>query len=258
MQPSAFFIDSFPRPGEPAAWIALMAMGLAVLLGVLLFRERPRHDPGVHSPRMAWLRAAIYFCFVVVFSWTTGVLGVVTGGPAWQPGQSENPAWWAGVAACLAVIAWGYVYFWPRGTITHGRPSVPLVALPYGLCWGIASGLMSLSLYALLEVFGWPWLVNALLLLGLVAVYNLNYQLGWWDIHVSPPHNLRAWNNRKVLLAHNPFLIVTVAFFLLYGNAALYVAFNALAMGASAVAMRFPPFWAPDGPAVSVQTAIGE
>ncbi len=86
----------------------------------------------------------------------------------------------------------------------------------------------------------------------------MNYQLGWWDIHVSPPHNLRATNNGKVLFAHQPFLIASLGFLLVYGNVGIYVILNALALCCSAVALRFPPFWAEDGPRVSMETAIGE
>jgi hypothetical protein len=86
----------------------------------------------------------------------------------------------------------------------------------------------------------------------------MNYQLGWWDIHVSPPHNIKATNAGKVLLSHNPFLFSSLAFFVIYGNAGIYVILNACALGACAVALRFPPFWAADGEPVSTDTAIGE
>jgi hypothetical protein len=82
--------------------------------------------------------------------------------------------------------------------------------------------------------------------------------LGWWDIHVSPPHNIKATNTGKVLLAHNPFLLSSLTYFVIYGNAGIYVILNACALGASAVALRFPPFWAEDGERVSFDTAIGE
>ena len=113
-------------------------------------------------------------------------------------------------------------------------------------------------MYAVLEEFQFARIINAVFLVVLIAVYNLNYQSGWWDIHVSPPHNIRDWNNRKVLFAHNPFLLATLTYFVMYGNAGIYVILNACALGASAVAMRFPPFWESDGPPVSLETAIGE
>jgi hypothetical protein len=115
-----------------------------------------------------------------------------------------------------------------------------------------------LSVYAVVEIFGWPALVNALITLVVIAVYNLNYQSGWWDIHVSPPHNIRAWNNRKVLGSHNPFMLATLAHLILFGDIALFTLFYAAALAASSIAMHFPPFWEADGPPVSVDTALGE
>ena len=117
---------------------------------------------------------------------------------------------------------------------------------------------MVMTVYAVFESLQFAAPLTALATLVIFAVYNLNYQLGWWDIHVSPPHNIRAWNNRKVIGAHNPFLLATLTHFVLFANVGLFTLFYAAAMAASAVAMRFPPFWEPDGPAVSMETAIGE
>ena len=96
-----------------------------------------------------------------------------------------------------------------------------------------------------------------MLVFVLLSGYGQVYQSAWWDIHVSPPHNIRATNARKVLFAHMPFLALALTHFTLFGNVLVFVAFHALALACSSVAMRFPPFWAPDGPPVSRETAIG-
>jgi hypothetical protein len=238
------------------AMLAVLLIGAA--LGVALFIERPRHDPARHSPRMAWLRASIYFCFVILLGWLTGVLQNIVAQPLPSASQLASPGWVALTGLCLALVVWGYVIWWPRGTLTHGRPRHLLPSALFGLVWGACGALVLLSLYAIIEGFGWPAWATALLSLSIIAVYNMNYQSGWWDIHVSPPHNIRAWNSRKVLFAHNPFLLATLAHLVLFGNAGLFMLLYALAMACSAVAMRFPPFWAPDGPPVSYDTAIGE
>jgi len=258
MTPSGLFTAGYQFTGTWDDYFVLIVFAVAAGLGVLLFRERSRHEPMVHSPPMAWLRAGLYFCFVLIFSWTTGVFKAVVSTPMATPGQLADPFWLGSLALCLVVIVWAYVYWWPRGTITHGRELYLLPTLLYGLAWGACAGLFFLSVYSIIEVFQWPRLVNAVILVALLGVYNMNYQLGWWDIHVSPPHNLRATNNGKVLFAHQPFLIVSLSFLLIYGNTGIYVLLNALALGASAVALRFPPFWAEDGGPVSMDTAIGE
>jgi len=142
--------------------------------------------------------------------------------------------------------------------MTHGRKLYLLPTVIYGLAWGGCAAFLMLSIYSILEVFQMPGLVNAIGLIALLSIYNMNYQLGWWDIHVSPPHNIRATNAGKVLLAHNPFLLSSLTFFIVYGNAGIFVLLGAAAMCASAIALRVPPFWEKDGGPVSMDTAIGE
>lgn len=258
MTPTHFFTAGYRFTGSWDDYLVLVVMAVCAVLGALLFRERSRHEPMVHSPPMAWLRAGIYFCFVFVFSWVTGVFKAVVSAPLATPEQLGDPVWIGSLVLCLAVVAWAYVYWWPRGTITHGRKLYLAPTLLYGLAWGASAGLFFLSVYSIIEVFQWPRLANAVVLVALLGVYNMNYQLGWWDIHVSPAHNLRATNNGKVLFAHQPFLIASLSFLLVYENLGIYVILNALALCASAVALRFPPFWAGDGDPVSMDTAIGE
>jgi hypothetical protein len=186
------------------------------------------------------------------------VLPALVSEPLILPGQLASPGWLALSALCAALLIWGYVIWWPRGTLTYGRRLYLLPSVLFGLAWGACGSLLLLSVYAIVEGFQWPAWVTALLSVLVVAIYNVNYQSGWWDIHVSPPHNIRAWNNRKVIGAHNPFLIATLAHLVLFGNVALFVLIYAAALACSAVAMHFPPFWEADGPRVSLDTAIGE
>lgn len=258
MTPTQFFLGGYRFTDTWDDYFILVLMICAVALGVLLFRERPKHEPMVHSPPLAWIRGGLYFCFVLAFSWTTGVFKTVVQSPLATPEQLSSPAWLAFTAICFAVFAWGYLYWWPRGTLTHGRQLYLFPALLFGLTWGACGALFILSILSILEVFQWPRLATAIILVVPIAVYNLNFQSGWWDLHVSPPHNIRAWNNKKVMFAHQPFLLATLGYLFTYGNVGIYVILNALAIGASAVAMRFPPFWDQDAGPVSLATAEGE
>ena len=258
MTPTNFFTHGYRFTGTWDDYFALVILALMMILGTLLFRERPRHDPSVHSPRMAWLRAGLYFSGVVIFSWVTGVFKTVVQSPLATSEQLGNPVWVSFTVLCFAVVIWAYVFWWPRGTLTHGRKLYFFPTALYGLAWGICAGLLFLSIYSILEHFQFPRIINAVLLVGLLSVYNLNYQLGWWDIHVSPPHNIRATNTGKVILSHNLFLLSSLAYLMIYGNVGIYVLLNACALGASAIALRFPPFWEADGGPVSFDTAMGE
>ena len=258
MSETTYFIDAaFGGPGW-LKWFVLDVIAFGVVLGAFFFAGRANHDPSIYSPKLAWLRAWLYYSFVIVFSWVTGVLGVVVSTPLIPEGRLEDTTWLIVVSACWIIAVWGYVYWWPRGTLTHGRQLYLVPAALHGIFWGLSAGLLYLSIYAVLEQFGFPGIVNALLLIGILSVYSINYQVGWWDIYVSPPHNLRKTNNGKVALAHQPFLIATLTLLVMYGDASMYVLLSTFAMTCSAIAMRFPPFWEAGGQRVSRDTAMGE
>jgi hypothetical protein len=258
MTPTNFFTQGHVFTGGWDDYFILGVLLYMCILGVLLYLQRSRHEPDRHSPPMAWIRAGLYFGFTLVFSWSTGVFQTVVNSPLATAEQTADPVWWGATALCFAVVVWSYVYWWPRGTLTHDRPLHLLPTLFHGLAWGACTGLFYLAIYSVLELFQFPRLGTAFLFVAMLSVYNMNYQLGWWDIHVSPPHNIRATNAGKVGLAHNPFLLTSLTYLLVYGNVGIYVLLNTCALGASAVAMRFPPFWAEDGGKVSVDTALGE
>lgn len=258
MSATTYFIGAAFGGPDWLKWVVLGFMVLGIALGAVFFAARAEHDPSIYSPRLAWVRAWIYYCFVIVFSWVTGVLGYVFDNPLIAEGRLQDTTWLIVVTVCWLVSIWGYVYWWPRGTLTHDRKLYLLPTLLHGSFWGICAGLLYVSIYAMLEQFGFPGIVNALILVAILSVYNLNYQVGWWDIFVSPKHNIRATNNGKVAGAHQPFLIATLTLLVMYGDAGMYVMLSTFAMTCSAIAMRFPPFWIPDGGEVSRATAMGE
>jgi hypothetical protein len=258
MSATQYFSDAAFGGPSWLKWLMFGVILAAIGIGALFFSERARHDPGRHSPRLAWIRAWVYYVVILLISWVTGALGYILEQPLVAPGRLQDSGWLLLVGACWLVAIWGYGYWWPRGTITHGRKLHLLPTLVHGIFWGLSAGLVYLSMYALLEQFAFPGIVNGILLIAVVSVYSLNYQLGWWDIYVSPPHNLRATNNGKVALAHQPFLLVTLALLIIYGDAGMFALLYIFAMTCSAIAMKFPPFWAPDGVPVSRETAMGE
>jgi len=258
MTPSNFFTHGHVFTGSWDDYFILVVLLYMAVLGVLLYLERPKHEPDRHSPPMAWIRAGLFFGGVLILSWSLGVFKTVVQSPLATSEQLGDVRWIAFTVFCFAVVGWAYIYWWPRGTLTHGRKLYLVPTTIYGFAWGCAAGLLYLSIYAILEQFQFPRLVNAVVFVLLLSVYNMNYQLGWWDIHVSPPHNIRATNAGKVLGAHNPFLFSSLAYLVVYGNAGIYVILCGCALCASAIALRMPPFWAEDGVKVSTDTALGE
>lgn len=252
--------DYFGASRRSGGWEDFAILGVlvcATLLAQVFLQARNRHAEHVHSPPLAWMRAGLYFSVVLVVSWLAGVLPVLLHAPLVRPGQVADAGWLVLTALCVALVVWGYVVWWPRGTLTHGRRRYPLTQLGFGFAWGCCTAQVPLVLWAIVEEFGFGRWPSAVAVLFLLSGYSQLYQSGWWDIHVSPPHNVRAWNAKKVLFGHLPFLVGTLAHLALYGNAALFVLLHAAAMACSALAMRFPPFWEQDGPPVSKDTAIG-
>lgn len=258
MSATGYFAGAAFGGPEWLRWVMLAVILLGIALGAVFFTGRAHHDPKIYSPRLAWIRAWLYYCFVILFSWVSGALGHVLSNPLIAPGRSGDSVWVALVCLCWAVSVWGYAYWWPRGTLTHGRKLYLLPALFHGIMWGFCAGVLYLSMYAMLEQFGFPGIVNALLLVVILSAYNLNYQVGWWDTFVSPPHNQRSTNNGKVALAHQPFLICSLALLVMYGDSGMYVLLTVFAMSCSSVAMRFPAPWSDYAPEVSRDTAMGE
>jgi hypothetical protein len=232
MTTQASFDPPQVHTGSPEDYLVLGVLLAASVLAQLFLAERNRHADNVYSPRLAWMRALLYFSVILVISWTTGVLKVLVHAPFVQSGDLANSVWLVLTGVWLLALVWGYGYWWPRGTLT-------------------------LVLWAVIEEFGFARWGTALLVFFVLAGYGQIYQSGWWDIHVSPPHNIRATNAKKVLFGHMPFLCIALAHFTLFGNVFLFVAFHAAALACSAVAMRFPPFWEKDGPVVSKETALG-
>jgi hypothetical protein len=106
----------------------------------------------MYSPRAAWRRALLWFAFCAAVSWSTGVLPRLLEGPV--------PSAWAHSAGarvlCLAIIAqwaFAYLYLWPRGTVTLGRPRRVLLGVLFGALWGSAQSLLWLSVLALVQRF---------------------------------------------------------------------------------------------------------
>ena len=117
-------------------WMILGVLLLASVLAQVFLIQRNRHPDNVHSPPLAWLRAALYFCVVLVLSWATGVLKVLVHAPCVQPGQLADPLWLGLTALWTVATVWGYVYWWPRGTLTHDRKLYLVPQVLFGLAWG--------------------------------------------------------------------------------------------------------------------------
>lgn len=196
-----------------------------------------------YNPRLAWVRAFVYFAVCWLIGWATGSLPLVFQTTLFTVKHWESPWWLLFTIVCFCVILIGYGVIWPKGTLTHGRGLNITAVTLFGLSWGISEGLLFVSIWLLISrLMAADWLVTVLSLILLGSFKGLWHAL-YWDKHIAPEHNIPKWNLRKVLLVHVPNLIVTLTYLTLYENVAIFVLLQTTALVLSTFVMRFPPFW---------------
>lgn len=196
-----------------------------------------------YRPRSAWLRAVIYFVVCFMIAHFTGALALALNQPLASAENLHDVRWILFTLLCVAVEVWGYVYLWPRGTLTHGRQLYWSVVFTFGLLWGLSEGFLFLSVFVLTS----QWITSKLLVwiisFSVISTFLGLWHQFYWDIYVAPEHNILEWNIKKVLYAHIPNIVITLTYLSLYGNAGIFVLCQTFALVASTYFMHFPPFW---------------
>jgi len=194
----------------------------------------------VYNAGKAWIRAAVFFFAALLIGLWSGVTPSLLTPPLFQPGLLQQGGFWVTISAYAIVVIIGYGFIWPRGTLTYGRPLRPAACLFFGLMWGLAQAQIFLAIWTLaswLDLGAW-W--TAGITYAAIAIYNGLWHSLYWDIHVSPPHNIEAWNGRKIAFAHTPNLLATLLFLGLFGNFWVVVMMQCLALVLSCWFMHFP------------------
>ena len=224
--------------GAAAVYHPVVLLGLLTALAcTLLLLQRRGRD---WTAEAAWLRAFQYFGAACALSYLCGVWTVLFSQTPVSQAELASPLWcWLTAIWGIQVVA-AYGFLWPMGTFSGDRPSRPIVSTAFGCCWGFCHTQVFLSIWALVELGNlhrW-WL--ALISFALISAYNGNWHGRYWDRKVSPPHNLEEWNARKILFCHVPNLGLGITHLALFGNVAVFVAVQTLALMISAYVMRFP------------------
>ncbi|HAM24248.1 MAG TPA: hypothetical protein DCM51_01625 [Actinobacteria bacterium] len=254
---------------QPANWPGAIAFTVLGALFVVWLKTRLRgkqvwrYDTGA-----AWLRACAAFSFAWAIAMASGTVPTILANPWVFPGQTSDIYWVVFLAVLTAVVFVGYWIIWPIGTLPHGRRVIVPDTVIFGVLWGVSEGLFFGSVWVLARRF-WN---NALSTHPLISDYAtcftviivLSAFIGlwhalYWDIHISPDHNIIEWNIKKVLFAHNPNLILGAIFITMWENLGIWVALQAFALFGSTLAMPFPSFrWPhpvdPTGPPLGPQT----
>ena len=193
-----------------------------------------------YNARHAWLRAGAYFAIGCAAGWYFGIVRKIVAEPFVTVPQLGSATWW-GLSIFVSVyVLFAYGWYWPRGTVTHGRPRRLFAGFIFGGLWGFCQGLLMLAVYALIVSFDYSTVFNVVLMFLVWSTWTALWHSRYWDIKIAPEHNIAEWNLRKVLVAHAPFLLLCVTHYALFSNAALYVLWQVIALTASTLAMRFP------------------
>ena len=257
----------FSEPWEIRFVISASA-GILILALALLRLNRLR-PADAYDPQRAWLRAAVYFMFCFLVSWTTGVLPTLRSVPVVRPDQIGDPLWWLATTGLAVIILFGYGVIWRGGTVTHNRPLSLAPLLIFGITWGFATGELLLSIWSIIEKAGFGPVASATGTFLIGGSLNSLWHSKYWDVRVSPDHNVLEFNRKKILLAHFPNLIVSLLHLALFANPYVFLLGQAVALTISTLIMRFPPFWGPASamvpqhppegrPRASIETRITE
>ena len=189
----------------------------------------------LYRPGPAWALGLSYvLACLAIFGWGGGLESL-------QASRWTLSGWSVGHALIyLAIVLLGYGWLWPKGSFTDGRALHPWRASGFGLAWGLGQGAWFYTLWVWSQaLLGPPWL-EALLAYGLIASWQALWHSLFWDRYVSPPHNLRAWNARKVLFCHSPNLLWGLLGLLILDAAVVFIGMQILSLWISALAMHFP------------------
>lgn len=187
-----------------------------------------------HEPLQAWLIGGAYFvvCWLVA-----GLAGVLGESPA---GDVAGIRFWLLTLGALGVSYLAYWVIWPIGTYTADRSAQPVAAALFGVVHGLSEGILYVAIWLVIDrevETGW---IVVVLSLAAVAVYNGLWRTFVWDVWVTPPHNIEAWNLRKIAFVHVPVLTLGLSHLTLYRSVAAFLAIEVVALVGAAVHMRFP------------------
>ncbi len=224
----------------------LVAIGIAMLLAVLAgtWFLRFRHHPwDIYYPKLAWLRAGMYFCACYLLSYWSGALRLLVESPVAAPEQLADPGWRYFTAGYYLFIFVAYAGVWSYFTPVFERRSNRLVSATFGFLWGLSSGQLFLSLWLLVGRLGMPewgtWLVTFLIL----GVYQPNWHNIYWDHYIAPEHDTPMTQKIKALGCHIPNLAIGLTCLTMHGSYLVFVSAQVIACVSAALGMRYPAPW---------------
>jgi len=223
-------------------FIALVAL-TGLTIAVIFNTKYKSHAWDIYYPKLAWMRAGMYFSFCYTLSYLTGGLELILSNAIVTEAQLNNPNWvWYTLGIAVFVLT-AYAGLWPYFTPIFERRKNTLVSAVFGFLWGSSSGQLFLSVWLLcqqLPVPPWAGSVAAFLLL---AIYQPNWHNIYWDHYIAPEHDTPMTQIIKATCCHIPNLLILLPYLTMYENYAIFVLTQVIACMSAAIGMRFPAPW---------------
>lgn len=204
-----------------------------------------QRDVSEFDPLAAWLRAGILFSAFYLISWATGTMETIVTSPVATRDQIRDVSWWLWLVGLTAFILFAYYGIWARYTIRFDRKIDLFPQAVYGLIWGTALGQMLLSIWRVSTLIGNSWKVwqQWLLAYVLIGIWQWLLMDMVWDVYISPEHDSPKSIKIKTMFTHIPNVTLCLIFLALYGNYAIFIALQTLALVGCSINMRMPAPW---------------
>jgi len=219
--------------------VILTGVGLAVL-----YNTRFRGHPwDIYYPRLAWMRAGMYFCACYTLSYLTGGMELILGGPLATPEQLADSAWrWFTLGIVIFMFV-AYAGVWSYFTPVFERRKNVLVSAVFGFLWGSSSGQLFLSVWLLAGHLPLPGWGVSLVAFAALAAWQPNWHNIYWDHYIAPEHDTPMTQVIKATCCHIPNLAINLTYLTLYENYAIFVGVQLIACISAAIGMRYPAPW---------------
>lgn len=223
-------------------FIAAIVLTLVVLL-VLRFTRFRGHPWDIYYPRLAWLRAGIFFCCCYLLSYFSGAMELLLESPIATREQLADRNWWLFTIGVYAFILVAYAGVWARFTVVFDRGQRLGIGIVFGLLWGSSTGQLLLSVWLLVGQLGLPdwgrWLATFFVL----GAWQPNWHNIYWDHYIAPEHDTPLTQKIKAFGCHIPNLVIGLTHLTLYENYFVFFSAQLIALLSASIAMRFPAPW---------------
>jgi hypothetical protein len=219
----------------------VILLGLALAVGYnTKFRAHPWD---IYYPKLAWMRAGMYFCACYTLSYFTGGMELILTNPIATEGQLGNLNWVWYTVGIAAFVFTAYTGLWSYFTPVFERRKNTLVSAVFGFLWGSSSGQLFLSVWLITQHLPFPAWGGSVAAFLLLAMYQPNWHNIYWDHYIAPEHDTPMTQVIKASCCHIPNLLILLPYLTIYENYAIFVLTQVIACMSAAIGMRYPAPW---------------